>query len=195
MKQRAHVNPKSSAWVLSLVVMMALSAAVVLASDAIYETANKKYTKPVEIGFTIDATEKLELSDADGAGYGVIGTEAAYDRSGGLVAYVVKAAATGYNAESPIELAVTISADGALVCGIDVLSQKETEYLGERIAADAFKGQFTGRYLPVVAAGDTAKGSPIDVISKATISSKAVIDAVNRAREFVLAHYPRAAGE
>lgn len=189
MKQSAHFNPKSSGWVISLAVMIALSAAVVFASDAIYGNANKKYTEAVEVGFTIHETKTLDLSAADGSGYGVIGTEAAYDGSGSLVAYVVKATATGYNAESPIELAVIISADGTLVCGIDVLSQKETEYLGERIATDAFKGQFTGRYLPVVAAGDTAKGSPIDVISKATISSKAVIDAVNRAQEFVLANY------
>lgn len=189
MKQSAHFNPKSSGWVISLAVMIALSAAVVFASDAIYGNANKKYTEAVEVGFTIEETRKLDLTAAEVASYGVIGTEAAYDGSGSLVAYVVKATATGYNAESPIELAVIISADGTLVCGIDVLSQKETEYLGERIATDAFKGQFTGRYLPVVAAGDTAKGSPIDVISKATISSKAVIDAVNRAQEFVLANY------
>ncbi len=195
MKQSAHFNPKSYGWVISLAVMIALSAAVIFASDAIYGNANKKYTEAVEVGFTIEETRKLDLTAADGAGYGVIGTEAAYDASGSLVAYIIKATATGYNAESPSELAVIISADGTLVCGIDVLSQKETEYLGERIATDAFKGQFAGRYLPVVAAGDTAKGSPIDVISKATISSKAVIDAVNRAQEFVLANYGQEAKE
>ena len=44
-------------------------------------------------------------------------------------------------------------------------------------------------------AGETAQGSPIDAISKATISSKAVVDGVNRAQEFVLANYTVSAAE
>ncbi len=189
MKQNAHFNPKSSSWVISLVVMIAISAAVVFGSEAIYGSANKKFTEPVEVGFTVSSTKEIDIASSNAADYHVTAAEEAYDASGALVAYVIKCTTVGYNAESPIELAVTISADGTLVCGIDVLSQKETEYLGEKIATDAFKGQFTGRYLPVIITGDTAKGSPIDAVSKATISSKAVVDGVNTAQAFVLENY------
>ncbi|MCI9639782.1 FMN-binding protein [Anaerovoracaceae bacterium 41-7] len=195
MKQSAHFNPKSTSWVISLVVMIAVSAAVIFGSEAIYGSANKKYTEPVEVDFTIASTQDIDIAGTNAADYNVTAVEEAYDTAGALVGYVVKGTTVGYNAEEPIELAVTISADGTLVLGIDVLRQKETEYLGEKIATDAFKGQFTGRYLPVVIAGETAQGSPIDAISKATISSKAVVDGVNRAQEFVLANYTVSAAE
>ena len=162
---------------------------VVFGSEANYGSANKKFTEPVEVGFTVSSTKEIDIASSNAADYHVTAAEEAYDASGALVAYVIKCTTVGYNAESPIELAVTISADGTLVCGIDVLSQKETEYLGEKIATDAFKGQFTGRYLPVIITGDTAKGSPIDAVSKATISSKAVVDGVNTAQAFVLENY------
>lgn len=190
MKRMAHVNPKSYGWVIGLAVMAAASAAVVLGSEAVYESANRKFTEPAEISFTIESTKKLELSAAAAADDSVTAAEAAYDASGRLAAYIITGTAAGYNAESPIELAVTISADGALVCGVDILHQEETEYLGEKIASDAFTDQFTGRYLPVIAVGAAVKGSPIDTITRATISSKAVIDAVNRAHAFVLKYCP-----
>lgn len=193
MKQSAHFNPKSTSWLISLVVMIAVSAAVIFGSEAIYGSANKKYTEPVEVDFSIASTQEVDISGTNAGDYSITAVEEAYDAAGTLVGYVVKGTTVGYNAEEPIELETIISADGTLVVSIDVLRQKETEYLGEKIATDAFKGQFTGRYLPVVITGDTAKGSPIDAVSKATISSKAVVDGVNRAQEFVLANYAVAA--
>ncbi|MDE6155874.1 MAG: FMN-binding protein, partial [Eubacterium sp.] len=88
-----------------------------------------------------------------------------------------------------IEMTTTISADGGLVCAIDILHQEETEYLGVKIEEASFKNQFEGRYLPVVASGSSSKGSTIDTIAKSTISSQAVIDAVNNAQSFVLDNF------
>ncbi len=193
MKQNAHFNPKSSNWVISLVIMLAISVAVVFGSEAIYGSANKKYTEPVEVDFTVASTQEIDITGTDASDYNITAVEEAYDAAGTLVGYVVKGTTTGYNAEEPIEMATTVSADGTLVLGIEILKQKETEYLGERIATDEFQSQFTGRYLPVVITGDTAKGSPIDAVSKATISSKAVVDGVNQAQAFVLANYAAAA--
>ncbi|MGN0658088.1 MAG: FMN-binding protein [Emergencia sp.] len=190
MKQKnAHFNPKSFNWVISLIVMVALSAGVIFGSEAIYASANKKYSEPVEISFTIASTKEADISATNAADYNIVSVQEAYDASNQLVAYIVEETAAGYNAESPIEMTAVISADGALVCGIDILHQEETEYLGERIATDAFKNQFTGRYLPVVASGDSTKGSSIDTLANATISSKAVIDAVNNAQAFILENY------
>lgn len=192
MKEKAHFNPKSFKWIISLVVMILLSAAVIFGSKAIYDFANKKYNEPVEISFTIESTKSVNISSMDSETYNVVSAQEAYDGEGNLVAYIIDGTTVGYNAESPIEMTTVISADGTLVCGIDIISQDETEYLGVRITTDDFKDQFTGRYLPVVASGSTDKGSTIDVLARSTISSQAVIDGVNNAQNFVLKNFESA---
>ncbi len=189
MNKKAHFNPKSLTWLISLAVMIVLCAGVIFGSKALYDFANKKYLEPVEISFTIDSTKDLDISGTNASNYSVTAAKEAYDASGKLVAYVVEGTTVGYNQESPIEMSTIISADGTLVCGIDIIKQEETEYLGVRIAADPFKNQFDGRYLPVVASTSSDKGSKIDVIAKSTISSQAVIDAVNNAQGFVVDNY------
>lgn len=189
MKKNAHFNPKSLNWVISLVVMIVLCAGVIFGSKALYDFANKKYNEPVEISFTIESTNQLDITGTNASEYGITSVEEAFDASGNKVAYIVTGTTIGYNQESPIEMTTVISADAALVCGIDILHQEETEYLGVRIQTPEFKGQFDGRYLPVVASSGTEKGSKIEVLSKATISSQAVIDAVNNAQGFIVDNY------
>lgn len=186
MKKTAHFNPKSFSWVISLIVTIILCCAVVFGSKALYDFANKKYTEPIEMNFTIDSTKKADISSFNASDYSVTSLEEAYDKSGKLVAYIVSSTTIGYNTASPIEMSTVISADGNIVCGVDIIKQEETEYLGVRIAADEFKNQFNGRYLPVVSSTSTEKGSKIDVIARSTISSQAVIDGVNNAQAFVL---------
>lgn len=185
MSKKAHFNPKSLTWILSLVVMIIVCVGVIFGSKAIYDFANKKYNEPVDIDFTIASTSDLNISSMDADKYSVTSVQEAYDSSNNLVAYIVEGTTIGYNQSSPIEMTTVISADGTLVCGIDILHQEETEYLGVRIEEASFKDQFTGRYLPVVASGSTEKGSVIDTLANATISSQAVIDGVNNAQSFV----------
>lgn len=185
MSKKAHFNPKSMTWILSLVVMIIVCVGVIFGSKAIYDFANKKYNEPVDIDFTIASTSDLDISSMDADKYSVTSVQEAYDSSNNLVAYIVEGTTIGYNQSSPIEMTTVISADGTLVCGIDILHQEETEYLGVRIEEASFKDQFTGRYLPVVASGSTEKGSVIDTLANATISSQAVIDGVNNAQSFV----------
>lgn len=181
MNSKAHFNPKSMTWLLSLAIMILLSAGVIFGSGAIDSLANKKYNEHHEIGFTIASTEAVDISSVNTDQFGVTAIEKAFDASGNTVAYLVTGTTVGYNAEVPIEMVTTVSADGTLVCGIDILHQEETEYLGVRVQTDEFKNQFEGRLLPVVSSVDSAKGSTIDVLSRATISSEAVIDGVNHA--------------
>lgn len=185
MKKKAHFNSKSLTWLISLAVMIIVCAGVIFGSKALYDLANKKYNEPVEINFTIDSTKDVDISAMNTADCNITGVQEAYDASNNLVAYIVDGTTIGYNQESPIEMSTVISADGTLVCKIDILSQEETEYLGVRIADQTFKDQFTGRYLPVVISGSTSKGSAIDGLSGSTISSQAVIDGVNNAQRFV----------
>lgn len=189
MSNKAHFNPKSLTWLISLAVMLVLCVGVIFGSKALYNLANEKYNKPVEIDFTIESTNDLDISKTNADTYSVTSAKEALDASGNVVAYVIEGTTIGYNQESPIEMQTIISADGTLVCGIDVLKQEETEYLGVRIAGADFEKQFEGRYLPVVSGNGTDKGSKIDMLSKSTISSQAVIDAVNNAQSFVIDNF------
>lgn len=185
MKKSAHFKSNTAGTIISLVIMLAVAAAVIFGSRAIYDYANKKYNEPVQIDFTVASTKDIDISSTDAQEYNVTAAKEAYDESGALVAYIIDGTTVGYNQESPIEMSSVISADGAILCSIDIVSQEETEYLGVRIAQDDFKNQFEGRYLPVVASTSTEKGSKIDLISKSTISSQAVIDGVKNAQSFV----------
>jgi Na+-translocating ferredoxin:NAD+ oxidoreductase RnfG subunit len=185
MNSKAHFNPKSMKWIISLVVMIILSVAVIFGSKALYNLANQKYDKHYDIDFTIVSTESVDISSLGAESFDITAVDKALDADGNLVAYIVTGTTVGYNQESPIEMSSTISADGTLVCGIDIIHQDETEYLGVRITTDDFKNQFEGRYLPVVSSASSDKGSTIDVLSKSTISSEAVIDGVDKAVEFL----------
>lgn len=182
MKQKAHYNPKSTKQIISLIIMLVVSVAVVFGSIAIKTAVDKKNNESVDVGFTIAKTIPAAVQENE---LGVTGVEKAFDSQNNVVAYVVKGTTTGYNAEVPIEMATTITADGKVVCGIDIIKQEETEYLGVRIATDDFKNQFTDKKLPVSSSSSIEKGSKIDVIAKSTISSQAVIDGVDNAAEYV----------
>ena len=80
----------------------------------------------------------------------------------------------------PIDLMIGFDASGK-VCGYRVLRQTETPGLGTKVDAPAFRGQIVGR-----PAGDTCwtvrkDGGEIDAITGATISSRAVLEAVRDA--------------
>lgn len=185
MSSKAHFNPKSFSWIISLVVMIILCVGVIFGSKALYNLANAKYDKHHDITFTVASTEDVDISGMNTADYNVTAVEKALDANGNTVAYIVTGTTVGYNQEVPIEMTTTVSADGTLICGIDILKQEETEYLGVRIATDDFKNQFEGRLVPVVSSASSSKGSTIDVIAKSTVSSEAVIDGANNAVEFL----------
>ena len=88
------------------------------------------------------------------------------------VGYVVTSAAKGYGGD--IEWMTAFDAEGTIV-GAKVLSQSETAGLGAKVEESWFQEQFTGK---------TEELTPenIDMISGATISSKATIKALNAAR-------------
>ncbi|MDE5605338.1 MAG: FMN-binding protein [Eubacterium sp.] len=189
MRKQAHFKKNSLTWLISLAVMVVLSAAVIVGCVVLDYIQNGKYRNPVEISFTIADTKEIDISSTNAGDYNVTEVKEAYDASGKVVAYVVTGTAIGYNTEVPIEIESTISADGTILASIDVLQQEETEYLGVRIKEDAFKNQFAARLLPVVPLKSDETGSPIDLISGSTISSNAVLEAVNNAQAFVAENY------
>ena len=97
----------------------------------------------------------------------------ALDMQGNVVAYVVVAQSKGYGGQVPV--AVAFANDGE-VLAITAMSNDETPGLGTKVAGDAYIGQYVGLIGP-------ANTNTIDLISGATISSKAALAAYNVAVE------------
>lgn len=98
----------------------------------------------------------------------------AVDGSGNVVAHVIVAQSKGYGGQVPI--AVAFGSDGT-VSAITAMANDETPGLGTKIANDSYIGQYVGLAAQPIDAG------AIDLISGATISSKAALSAFNIAVE------------
>ena len=94
--------------------------------------------------------------------------------------YVVTATdKEGYGGD--IKITVGITADGT-INGISILSISETAGLGMRPTEPAFYEQYQGKQAEkFVVSKDGGDGEPIDALSGATITSRAVTGAVNAA--------------
>ena len=104
----------------------------------------------------------------------------ALDSSGQLLGYVITVTDhEGYGGDIQFSMGVTL--DGTLN-GISLLNIKETAGLGMKAKEPAFYGQYEGKQAEkFVVSKDGGDGEPIDALSGATITSRAVTDAVNAA--------------
>ncbi len=91
----------------------------------------------------------------------------------------------GYSGE--VRLMFGIGADGKSI-GISILAQKETPGLGANIDTPGFKNRFVGLDLQKTNWKVKKDGGDIDHITAATISSRAVVDAISNALEAFNAH-------
>ena len=99
---------------------------------------------------------------------------------GGDTGYVITSTdSEGYGGD--IQVVVGITADGT-VSGISFLSISETAGLGMNAQNESFYGQYVGVQTDhFYVSKDGGEGEPIDAISGATITSRAVTGAVNAA--------------
>lgn len=95
-----------------------------------------------------------------------------YNSENALIGYAVDVSAAGYG--GLVKLMVGIANDGT-VQGVSVISHAETKGLTSEETAGAYFAQFEGKK------GELKLGSDIDAMSGATISSKAVLKAVQTA--------------
>ncbi|MBQ6421784.1 MAG: RnfABCDGE type electron transport complex subunit G [Clostridia bacterium] len=123
-----------------------------------------------------DAVSFEDLTLTDGAA-GAAGKDA----DGNTVGYVFTTSANSYG--GTLKLMTGFDADGA-VTGISILEINDTPGLGMNAKRPDWLGQFKGRTddLQVTKDGGTGDAA-IDAITSATITSRAVVSAVNAARE------------
>ncbi|QUI23325.1 RnfABCDGE type electron transport complex subunit G [Vallitalea pronyensis] len=149
---------------------------------------------------TRDAALKTVLGDADFQEMDTTLSEASNitnifsaKKEGKLSGYAFKLETKeGYGGK--IEIIVGIEISG-VVSGIDIIKHSETPGLGAKADKDPFKDQFKGKpteNLVVIKAG-TPGNDEIDSISGATITSRAVTDAVNDASAYYNEHLSKGA--
>ena len=93
--------------------------------------------------------------------------------NGAGIGYAFLAVGKGYGGDIDILIGLE---DETTIKGITIISQSETPGLGSRIAESSFASRFAGLNIGNVARKQV--GGQIDAITGATISSRAVIDAV-----------------
>ncbi len=168
----------------TLALALAVSVGVVAISGGWYTAARAAYFTPQQdVYVAIAGAQELPVSDAAKSRYVVESAALALDSTGQPTGYVVVTAQRGY--KSVIRVQSIFTADGETLAGIRVLEQNETEYLGERVETEEFTSRFVGRRAPMKLWGGLTVGSPIDALSGATVSSQAVVDAVNNAHAYV----------
>lgn len=201
-QQGIHI-PKSAVTlcVITLIAGLALGGVFYMTKDIIAEQQEAaKRASYVEVCAGAENFEESEamtaaMNEIAGAVYGedfgkvyINDAVKGVDASGNIVGYVINVT-TGDGFDGNITLSVGINTDG-IVTGIAFTEITETAGMGMRCAEDAFKDQFVGRnteqYKLNKAGGSTAEDE-IDSVSGASISSGAVVNAVNAAKSFCAA--------
>ena len=118
----------------------------------------------------VEGLEKMELAADAGIVTGIYGAGNSY---------AVEVAPNGFG--GAIDLMVGVSTDGT-VTGVSVISHAETASLGAECTREDWRSQFTGTQGNLKVSKD---GGSIDALTGATVTSRAVTEAVNRAVEFV----------
>ena len=117
-----------------------------------------------------------ETKDIDDLTYNL-----AYDAEGNFIGAAIKTySKNGFGGK--IELMVGMLANG-IINKVSVLSQAETPGLGANMVNDKFKGQFDGKNPATFKLMVKKDGGDVDAITAATISSRAVSEAIKKAAD------------
>ena len=139
-----------------------------LTEDKIAQNTAKKAQQAMQNVLPAESYEPLEVSKE--------GIKEAYRCEAG---YVVRVAKNGFGGE--IDIMVGIDRNGA-VTGIYIVGHSETASLGSNCEREDWRAQFIGATQALAVNKD---GGEIDALTGATVTSRAVVEGVNLALEFV----------
>lgn len=127
--------------------------------------------------------DKEKLDSIQSSNEGVLEIFEGKDKSGEIVGYTLKTVVGGFGGD--IEMITGVSVDGKIT-GIDVLNHSETPGLGAKADEPEFQQRF--KDIPtenelVIVKESPSDNNEVEAITSATITSNAVADGVNLARE------------
>lgn len=184
-KVKAILGPTLALFLICLIATVLLA----LTNEA---TATKIDQNAAETAIASRAAVLSRVGDVDVASYGDDKTEEntgliyneGFDDAGSVVGYIVTAAAKGYGGD--VKVMVGYDLDGTIV-GFTVLDcSNETPGLGQNSKTPAFMERFLGKSGTLEVNKNSNDGQNIQAITAATITSKAVVKAVNEATNAVL---------
>ena len=155
---------------------------------AAQEAAKKEAWQAVFAEASLDDFEAVEVDSAVAesvvADLGIQATIDEVCKVGDLGYVVTTTDKEGYGGD--IQVTVGITADGT-ISGVSILSISETAGLGMKATEPAFYEQYHGKQTEsFYVSKDGGSGEPIDALSGATITSRAVTGAVNAALGYYL---------
>jgi len=103
-----------------------------------------------------------------------------YDKDGNEVGYVFTTGAKGYG--GTVSVMVGMDTEGNIT-GVEILSHSETPGLGANATKADFKERFIGKSGTLTVNKNSNEGQNVQAITAATITSNAVVKAVNLATE------------
>jgi len=178
-------------FVISLISILALSFVYEITKEPIAQQAMKKKLEAYQVVYQEASTlkEDAELmqlaSEADLASLDATFKDAtidevnqAFDANDNLIGYIVKVSTKGY--KDVISLVLGYSLDGT-VKGLEIIAINDTAGLGDRVALPDFKDQFINKSVDKFVSTKTgaAADNEINAVSGATVSTDAVVNAVN----------------
>lgn len=160
---------------ITFTVALLLSLVNVLTKDQIAENTQKSLEEAMAVVFPeAQSFDTLDL-ELSGSVTQVMEAKKGSDTLG----YVFRMAPSGFGGK--MDMIVGADLDGE-VAGVSVITHSETPNLGARVVENSFSDQFAGKTEGVEVIKNRApEGNEIEAISGATISSRAVTDAVNEA--------------
>ncbi|MBQ7134047.1 MAG: RnfABCDGE type electron transport complex subunit G [Ruminococcus sp.] len=106
------------------------------------------------------------------------------DNEGGVVGYAISTVANGYGGQVKVMTGIDVNGE---IINIDVYyNDDETPGLGKNTSNESFTSQFSGLLASetiVVDKDYSGEGKKVDAVTSSTISSRAVVAAVNEATE------------
>lgn len=165
----------------TLFVICLVATALLGITNAVTAPEIEKLSKQKEADSRKDVFAAAETFDENATA--ISGTAAtivsAYDKNGNVIGYIVKNSATGYG--GAVEVMTGVTVDGK-VTGITILSHSETPGLGAKAKTDDdWRAQFVDKIKDITVSKDQPGDNSIDAITGATITSRAVVTAVNEA--------------
>lgn len=156
---------------------------ILRAEAAAKQRAYEKVFPDAQFQENPEINAKVEASQLDGMEVSEV--MEARDGNDAVAGYVMTIISSeGYGGD--IKLSLGMKADGTIT-GMEILSMSETAGLGAKCTEDGFKSQFSGIRANEIIYSKTGKSeeNQIDAISGATITTKAVTNAVNGGIDFM----------
>lgn len=170
---KAILIPTISLFLICLIVTAALALTNNVTAEKIAE--NEQASKEQSMQNVVpDAVSFVEVTP-DVMYVGLDGDDA-------IVGYAISTAAQGYGGQVKVMTGIQ---DGAII-GVDVFyNDDETPGLGKNTSNESFRDQYKGLTSdsPINVSKDSSDGQTVDAVTSATISSRAVTNAVNEALE------------